>query len=306
MLKTNRNGEWFEIIIPEKWSNYSLEQLFQMIWHAPKKQTHSLRMNKEVKINGEVADWTAPLKIKDVLEIHFFQEAEFSVHPTFYDVPILFEDDHLLVVNKPSNMDTHPNSVEQTDTLSNAVAFHLLAKGEFRQVKHVHRLDRDTTGAVLFAKHPFIGSMLDRMLEEREIRRTYLAIVQGVLPHHKGTIQEPIGRDRHHATRRRVSPSGQQATTNFEVLKIDHQKKLTYVKCILATGRTHQIRVHFSHIGHPLVGDQLYGGKPIFPRQALHAVKLEFIHPFTEERITCHAPFLDKPEIFKGIDPYRL
>ena len=127
-------------------------------------------------------------------------------------------------------MDTHPNSVEQTDTLSNAVAFHLLAKGEFRQVKHVHRLDRDTTGAVLFAKHPFIGSMLDRMLEEREIRRTYLAIVQGVLPHHKGTIQEPIGRDRHHATRRRVSPSGQQATTNFEVLNIDHQKKLTYRK----------------------------------------------------------------------------
>ncbi len=304
MLKTNRNGEWFEIIIPEKWSNYSVEQLFRTIWHSPKKQTHSLRMEKAVKINSEAADWTAPLKAKDSLEIHFFQEAEFGVHPTFYDVPILFEDDHLLVVNKPANMDTHPNSLEQNNTLANAVAFHLLAKGEFRQVKHIHRLDRDTTGAVLFAKHPFIGSLLDRMLEEREIKRTYLAIVHGVLPHKKGTIQEPIGRDRHHATKRRVSPNGQQAITHFEVLNIDYQKKLTFVKCTLATGRTHQIRVHFNHIGHPLVGDPLYGGKPAFPRQALHAVKLEFTHPLTEERITCHAPFLDKPEIFKGIDPY--
>ena len=100
-----------------------LEQIFRTLWHAPKKQTHTLRMEKGVKINGEVADWTVPLKMEDILEIHFFQEADFIVQPTFYDVPILFEDDHLLVVNKPANMDTHPNSPDQNDTLSNAVAF---------------------------------------------------------------------------------------------------------------------------------------------------------------------------------------
>jgi 23S rRNA pseudouridine1911/1915/1917 synthase len=306
MLKTNRKGEWFEIIVPEKWNNYTVEQLFRTIWQAPKKQTHSLRMEKGVKINGEGANWTAPLKKEDILEIHFFQDADFSVQPTFYDLPILYEDDHLLVVNKPSNLDTHPNTPDQKNTLSNAVAYHLLAKGEYRQVKHVHRLDHDTTGAVLFAKHPFIGSMLDHMLEEREIKRTYLAIVHGVISNKKGTIQASIGRDRHHGTRRRVSPSGQPATTFFEVLKVDHKKQVSLIKCSLATGRTHQIRVHFSHIGHPLAGDTLYEGKPIFPRQALHAVKLEFKHPFTEEVIICHAPFLDKPEIFTGIDPYHL
>ena len=173
-------------------------------------------------------------------------------------------------------------------------------------MRHVHRLDRDTTGALLFAKHPFVGSMLDRMLEDREIKRTYLAMVHGMIPDKKGTIQASIGRDRHHATRRRVSPSGQPATTFFEVLKVDNKKKLLLVKCSLATGRTHQIRVHFSHMDHPLVGDLLYGGKPIFQRQALHAVKLEFKHPFTEEVITCHAPFLDTPEIFTDIDPFLL
>lgn len=302
MIQTNRNGEWFQMKVPEKWSGFSVEELFRNVWQAPKKQTHSLRMEKGVKVNNQPADWTAPLHKSDLLEILFFTNIDFGVKPAYYELSILYEDDHLLVVNKPAKMDTHPNSLDQTNTLANAVAFHLQENGEYRGVKHIHRLDHDTTGAVLFAKHPFIGALLDRMLEKREIKRTYLAIVQGVIPASKGTIKQPIGRDRHHATRRRVSPSGQEAITHYEVLRTDLQKKLTIVKCQLATGRTHQIRVHFSHLGHPLAGDHLYGGKPIFPRQALHAVKLEFIHPFTEEKVTCHAPFLDQPEIFTNVN----
>lgn len=306
MIQTNRKGEWFEIMIPEKWANFSVEELFRTIWHAPKKQTHSLRMEKRVKVNGQVAIWTVPLKIKDRLEIQLFIEEGCTIRPNFYDLSILYEDDHLLVVNKPAHMDTHPNSPNQMDTLANAVAFHLQAKGEYRQIKHIHRLDQDTTGAVLFAKYPFIGAILDQLLEKREIKRTYLAIVQGILPTKKGTIEKPIGRDRHHATRRRVSPGGQPAITHYEVLGTDPRKNISIVKCSLETGRTHQIRVHFSHIGHPLAGDQLYGGNPIFSRQALHAVKLELIHPFTEEMVQCYAPFLDKKEIFTGIDPYQI
>jgi 23S rRNA pseudouridine1911/1915/1917 synthase len=306
MIQTHRKGEWFELIVPEKWTNLTVEELFRTIWHAPKKQTHSLRMEKRVKVNAQAAVWTVPLKLRDRLEIQFFTVEELNVQPAFYDLSILYEDDHLLVVNKPANMDTHPNSPDQMDTLANAVAFHLQAKGEYRQVKHIHRLDKDTTGAVLFAKHPFIGSILDQLLEKREIKRTYLAIVHGILPIKKGTIKEPIGRDRHHATRRRVSPGGQPAITHYEVIGTDHRKNISIVKCSLETGRTHQIRVHFSHIGHPLAGDQLYGGNPIFPRQALHAAKLELIHPFTEEMIQCHAPFLDKKKIFTGIDPYQI
>lgn len=305
MIATKRKGEWFEITIPEEWENYTLQDLFRKVWQAPKKQVHQLRMEKRVKVNDVEANWTQPLQRKEKLEIHFFQNKAFPVQPTYIDVNILYEDDHLFVVNKPAGMDTHPNSPTQNDTLANAVAYYLQAKGESREFKHIHRLDRDTTGAVLFAKYPFVGALLDSMLEQRKIKRTYLAWVHGVIKNKKGTIQEPIGRDRHHGTRRRVSPTGQNAITHYQVIKIDSKRKLSLVQCSLDTGRTHQIRVHFSYIGHPLAGDLLYGGKPLFPRQALHAAQLQLIHPFTKETISCHAPFLEQ-EIFAEIDPYQI
>ena len=306
MIQNNRKGEWFELTTLPQWENYTLQEIFRIVWQAPKKQVHTMRMEKKVKVNNEEANWTKKLKKNDIIQIHFFSDKEFPVQPTYFHLSVLYEDDHLIVVNKPSHMDTHPNTLNENDTLLNAVAYHLQTNGEYREIKHIHRLDRDTTGAVLFAKHPFIGAILDHMLEKREIKRTYLAIVHGILKNKNGTIHEPIGRDRHHPTRRRVSPTGQNAITHYHVLKADSKKNLSIVKCSLDTGRTHQIRVHFSHIGHPLAGDILYGGKPIFPRQALHAVKLEFTHPFTKETISCHAPFLDEQEIFPNIDPYQI
>ena len=140
--------------------------------------------------------------------------------------------------------------------------------------------------------------MLDKMLEERKITRTYYALVEGIVKPEKGTIQEKIGRDRHHATRRRVSPTGQTATTHFKVIQRYPKQNITLVSCTLDSGRTHQIRVHFSHIHHPLAGDTLYGGKKIFSRQALHAHQIEFIHPISEEKIICKAPFIDTPPFF--------
>jgi 23S rRNA pseudouridine1911/1915/1917 synthase len=151
---------------------------------------------------------------------------------------------------------------------------------------------------VLFAKHSFVGAILDKMLEERKIRRTYVAITDGLIAKKKGTINAAIGRDRHHPTKRRVSPTGQSAITHYKVLDTFPNKNRTLIQCQLDTGRTHQIRVHLSNSGHPITGDILYGGKPDFSRLALHAARLEFIHPFTKENIICFAPFLDRPAIF--------
>ncbi|WP_237562803.1 RluA family pseudouridine synthase [Bacillus dakarensis] len=290
MINFEKKGEWLVMSIPPVWEGLTPEQLFQEVWKAPKKQTHFIRMNKEMLINGKSDLWTHNLTKGDCIRLKLFQEEDFGVTPSYMDVDILFEDELMLVVNKPPGIDTHPNSPGQTNTIANGIAFYLQANGEHCPVKHIHRLDRDTSGVILFAKNSFAGAILDRMLQERNIKRTYTAIVHGIMQKKKGKIDAPIGRDRHHPTRRRVSPNGQKAVTRFEVTETNKKNNTTIVRCQLDTGRTHQIRVHFSHIGHPLVGDLLYGGKPSYHRQALHAAKLEFVHPFTLEKLSISAP----------------
>lgn len=303
MIQSNKKGDWLELTIPPEWEKYTLEKLFKDYFKAPKKSVHHFRMDKSVLLSGKIPDWTVPLLKGDKLQIKAFEEEPNEVVPEFREIEILYEDEHLIVFNKPAGMDTHPNAPGQTGTLANAAVFHMQANGEMTRARHVHRLDRDTTGAVLFAKHALVGSILDKMLEERQIKRTYCALTDGIIKQKKGVINKPIGRDRHHATRRRVSETGQEAITHFQVLKRMKAEHLTLVKCSLDTGRTHQIRVHFSNWGYPLAGDSLYGGSEAFQRQALHAVKLEFTHPFTQEEIICIAPFIDEPPIFEGVTP---
>jgi 23S rRNA pseudouridine1911/1915/1917 synthase len=256
-------------------------------------------MSKEVTVNGNSVTWSTILNEGDTINIPLLDQAENeTIKAENLGISILYEDDLLLIANKPAGMDTHPSQPGEAHSLINGVAHHLQKTGQTCMIKHIHRLDKDTTGAVLFAKNRLIGSMLDRMLEEREIKRTYLALVEGNIKKDEGDIKEKIGRDRHHATRRRVSPTGQTAVTHFRVINRDSKKNLTLVSCTLESGRTHQIRVHFSHLNHPLAGDTLYGGKKTFHRQALHARKIEFIHPISELKMIIEAPFIDIPEIF--------
>ncbi|MEH7501792.1 RluA family pseudouridine synthase [Neobacillus drentensis] len=307
MLKTMRMGDWFQITVPLEWNGKTVADIFRQVWEAPKKLTHSFRMEGKVLVNGDPANWNIPLTQGSKVQFKLFEEEKLQITPIYINIDILYEDDHFLVLNKPPFMNTHPNDPKaDLNTLVNAVQYYLQSNGEIRNIRQVHRLDRDTSGAILFAKHALAGAILDNMLEKREIKRTYIALVHGVVKQSSGTIKEPIGRDRHHATKRRVSPTGQDALTHYTVLKVDKDKQQSNVKCWLDTGRTHQIRVHLSHLGHPLVGDTLYGGKPIIKRQALHAAKIEFIHPFTRDKIVCHAQFLDQPVIFKDIDIYSI
>nr|WP_157060077.1 RluA family pseudouridine synthase [Saccharibacillus kuerlensis] len=203
----------------------------------------------------------------------------------------LYEDDFCLVVHKPAGMPVHPDGGAQRLTLANAVASHYQLHGEACAVHHVHRLDEHTSGPVLYAKGEYARLALDEQMREKTIGRVYLAVVQGNVPRSLRIIDEPIGRDRHHKSRRRVSPGGQEARTRVELVDTLGGGRASLVRLVLETGRTHQIRVHMAHAGYPLIGDVLYGGSSdLLNRQALHGERLEFTHPFTGERIEIADP----------------
>ncbi|PEB54143.1 RNA pseudouridine synthase [Bacillus pseudomycoides] len=291
-METKKKGEWCEITVPTKWNGMSIESLLKEEWGVPKKLLHQLRMEKGVVVNGEQKRWNERLEEGDKLQVHMFIQEEYGVEPEFGDLDVIFEDDHVLIVNKPAQMDTHPSEKKGTGTLANLVAFHFQMQGLETKVRHIHRLDKDTTGGVVFAKHRLAGAIMDQLLMERKIKRTYMALVEGKVKKRQGTIDAAIGRDRHHATRRRVSLKGDHAVTHYKVEKYFKNQDVTLVTLQLETGRTHQIRVHMSYSGHPLLGDVLYGGQVIYmSHQALHAMRIAFLHPITKEEITVEVPF---------------
>lgn len=263
--------------------NITIEQLLRDDFQIGKKIMHEMRMAKSiVNENGEPMVWQHHYPKGTKLTFNVNVEPSSYVATQNCEVPILFEDAHILVVSKPADMATHPNEPGQSGTCMNHVMSYIKKQGGV-YAEHVHRLDQGTKGLVLIAKHPLIKSMLDRMLEDKQIIRVYEAIVDGYMTQKNGTIRTPIGKDRHDSTRRTVSPSGQTAITHFEVVGQD--SNFTKVHVILETGRTHQIRVHLSSIGHPVTGDRLYGSRTRADNYSLQAKKLQFVHPITKEMI---------------------
>ncbi|RIX50534.1 RluA family pseudouridine synthase [Paenibacillus nanensis] len=203
---------------------------------------------------------------------------------------VLYEDDYCLVLNKAAGMPVHASYEGEGGTLDLAACRHLLAQGDPLAVRHIHRLDDDTSGPVLYAKNDLAQWKLDEAMREKAVDRIYLAAVQGRLRKAKGLIDAPIGKDRHHSARRRVTPNGDAALTRYEV--VAELNGISIVRLELETGRTHQIRVHMSHIGHPLLGDALYGGATSrLSHQALHGEKLCFPHPLSGSIIEVPAPW---------------
>lgn len=236
-------------------------------------------------LNGTKVNRNATLANKDRLEIEYEEEIDFI--PQEGKLRILYEDDHLLVVDKPSGMMVHPDDKAKTGTLANLVAHYYQSKGLFCAVRYAHRIDTDTTGIVLFSKHILMTSYLSQLIETLQIEKVYRAIVSGKFQEKKGRISLPIGEHRHHNQKMRVSQTGKPALTDYEVLQV-LSKNLSYLELRITTGRTHQIRVHMSHMGHPLLGDALYNGNMnLLKRQALHAYRVCFYHPFLEKEFSC-------------------
>lgn len=274
----------YTITIPQAFPEMTVKEVLEDYFLIPRKIRHFLRTKKHVQVNGELINWQSTIRPGDLLNLTFDQEdyPEKSLPAGQKGlIEVLYVDEHLVIVNKPEGMKTHGNEPTEI-ALLNHVSTEVGATCYV-----VHRLDMETSGAVLFAKNPFVLPILNRLLEDRKISRTYLALCQGKITKDHWVITDKIGRDRHDRRKRLVdNHKGQTAETHVTLQSYHGRNSL--VTCQLKTGRTHQIRVHLSHHGHPLIGDPLYHPQKA-PRLMLHAETLSFQHPFTLETLTVNA-----------------
>lgn len=280
MLKPGkRKGEWMEIRLPEPLIGAPLHEVLKRV-PIPAKILDKLFKTRGVHLQGPN------------LRLRLFPRERRDFPSDWMELNILYEDDFTLVVNKPAGIEVHPSVKGQRRTLAHAVAAYYEMTGQDVRVRHIHRIDKETTGPILYAKNEFAHYLYDQAMREKKIERFYVALAEGVIAQDKGKIDRPIGQDRHHPTRRRVSETGDPAVTRFTV--VERFDNYTLVRLQLETGRTHQIRVHLSSIGHPLAGDGLYGGhRELIGRQALHGETLRWNHPWTKEKLEVRAPLPD-------------
>ena len=274
----------FTIPIPDSLPAMTVKELLEDYFLIPRKIRHFLRTKKQVRVNGQVMNWQSPIQPGDLLELTFDEEDYPDKNIPLGDARLveeLYQDEHLIIVNKPEGMKTHGNEPTEIALLNHVSAY----VGQTCYV--VHRLDMETSGAILFAKNPFILPILNRLLEDKRIAREYLALCQGTFSQKKLILRHKIGRDRYDRRKRVVdNRKAQAAVTHVTLLKKIGKNSL--VTCQLETGRTHQIRVHLAHEGHALVGDPLYSQKAA-PRLMLHAHKLSLTHPLTLKEISVEA-----------------
>lgn len=271
----------FSYQVTEQEQDKMLKQILQGRFAFSRNMIRRCKHKGLVTVNGKVIYYTARLTKGDQIDVYKEEPRETSIIPEPMDLKIIYEDLDLLVLDKPPGVVVHPTRGHPTGTILNGVAAYFHQKGEQASVHLVNRLDKDTSGLMVIAKHPFAHSFLAKQLQKKQYIRTYLAIVDGVMKEERGTIDVPIGLAPHSGIQRmvRADAEGKSAVTHYTVCERLHGA--TMIKLQLETGRTHQIRVHLAHLGHPLLGDQLYG-EPLdhgIARQALHASQIELIHP---------------------------
>lgn len=276
-----------EYIITNEFHNKTIEQFLKHLDFPHQAIVQLKKTHEGVLLNGTWAYVTQRLSSGDTLILQLVEDVtEGSVQPIYVDIPIIYEDEDLLVIDKPANMPIHPSMNHHEGTLANGLLYYFKEKGEHFTFRCINRLDRDTSGLTIVAKHLLSAGILSRQVSNREISRTYHAIVQGCIEE-KGTTDAPIGRVDGSTIERHVDyEHGETAITHYQRLSYDTKKDLSLVELHLETGRTHQIRVHMKHIGHPIIGDFLYHPDYRYcTRQALHSASLAFVHPITKEKM---------------------
>ena len=267
-----------EVVVEE--SNIRLDSYLASKLDISRSKVQKLIKQGKILVNDKETSSSYLVNIDDIIQVN--DELDFEIHIKAQDIPldIIYENDDLLIINKPSGMVVHPAPGNYDNTLVNALLGKYSLSNDNLRPGIVHRLDKDTSGLMLVAKNDWAHDKLSEMIKEKQVKRTYLALVSGVINHETGTIDAPIGRDTKSREKMMVTDiNSKNAVTHFKVL--ERFKNHTLIECYLETGRTHQIRVHMAYIGYPIVNDFIYGKEKIDKEfgQLLHSKRIEFNNP---------------------------
>lgn len=264
-------------------NKFNINQILQNELNISSRLLYKLIKNNKIYFNNQICDTRLTPNTGDIIEVVFdYEEDNSNITPSKMDLDIIYEDEWLLIINKPAGIAIHPSILHYSDSLCNGIRFYFDSIGLKKKIRPVNRLDLNTSGLVIFAKCEYIQECLISQMKDNLFKKEYLCFCEGILKNRTGTIDLPIARKENSIIERCISKNGQPSITYYEVLK--EYDNYSLVNCILETGRTHQIRVHMSAIGHPLVGDSLYGtASDLINRQALHCYKLHFVHPITKK-----------------------
>lgn len=279
----------------------NIRQILKEVFFMSDRLIVKLKHNNCISVNDEVAHiWTKISKgDKLVVEENFEEESPNIVPNENIKLTILYEDEYMLIVDKAPGMPVHPSSLHFDDSLSNGVKAYYEKIGLKKLIRPVIRLDKDTSGIVIFAKNEYIQNQLMYQMKTNSFKKKYIAILEGIVEKDNGTIKTNITRKEGSVIERMVSDKGQIAISYYKVIKRLKDKDLTVVEYELETGRTHQLRLHSKHINHPILGDSLYNKESsLIKRQALHSMEVRFIHPITKKEMIIKS---DIPQDMKKI-----
>ncbi len=289
--KKNIDQSKFKYVIKENDKELPIKELLKRNFRFSTRLIIKLKVNNGVMLNG------IPVKMNekghhtgDILTV-FMPEEVSSFEPENIPVSVIYEDDDLLIINKQPGYVVHPTKGHPCHTMANGIMKYMLDQNMQYKIRFINRLDMDTSGLLAIAKNSYCQDDLARQMADNNVMKKYTAIVKGTLEENEGTIDLPIGKEEEGKVKRTVIKNGSQSITHYRVIE-RYNKGYSMVELILETGRTHQIRVHLSHIGHPVVGDVLYGETSVWliERQALHAGYLSFKHPVTKQFMEFEAP----------------
>ena len=288
-------GRWIEHQVTQDEAGRSVEQILTASLSISRRMIQRLTRSRGILLNRRPVFLKRPVKAGDRVSVKIAAKEEATLPPVAMPLAIVHEDADVIVIDKPTGLLVHPTAKKHTRTLAHGIAAHFQASGISARVRPVHRLDRDTSGVVVIAKSAFAHQHLDRQLREGTMEREYLALVEGVIAEDRGIVDAPIAATGKPGAARQVGEEGLPARTEFTV--VERLPSATLIRARLDTGRTHQIRVHLSHLGHPVVGDIDYGAAPGagLAGHALHSHRIAFDQPSSGRRITCEA---DPPEEF--------